>query len=94
MDAIREVIATLYLAAAYAGGPRWVEKANELLDECANDPETGCEAARMLRILSEQSRNLFADAPSLALVAKLGGDTALVARDKKRAGGRVSRRIS
>ena len=66
MDAIREVIATLYLAAAYAGGPRWVEKANELLDECANDPETGCEAARMLRILSEQSRNLFADAPSLA----------------------------
>jgi hypothetical protein len=59
MDAIREVIATLYLAAAYAGGPGWLDKANELLAENANDPEMGREAARLLHILSEQSKHLY-----------------------------------
>jgi hypothetical protein len=65
MDALREVIATLYLASAYAGGPNWLDKANEMLAENARDPEMGCEAARMLRILSEQSKRMFPEQPSL-----------------------------
>lgn len=59
MDALREVIATLYLASAYAGGPAWLQKANELIAENAADPEMGCEAARLLRILSEHSAQLY-----------------------------------
>ena len=59
MDAIREVIAAMYLAAAYAGGPGWLTRSNELLERLANDPETGPEAARLLRILAEQSNELY-----------------------------------
>jgi hypothetical protein len=50
MDAIREVIAAMYLAAAYAGGPGWLTRSNELLERIANDQETGTEAARLLRV--------------------------------------------
>jgi hypothetical protein len=63
MDAIREVIATLYLAMAYAGGRDWLDRANEMLVENADDPEMGTEAAHMLRTLAEQSAGLYAAAP-------------------------------
>jgi hypothetical protein len=59
MDAIREVIATLYLAMAYAGGPQWLDRANEMLVENAGDPEMNGEAAHMLRTLAEQSSGLY-----------------------------------
>lgn len=59
MDAIREVIATLYLACAYAAGPAWLSRANELLTENADDPEMDAEAAHMLRTLAEQSSHLY-----------------------------------
>jgi hypothetical protein len=52
MDTIREVIATLFLAMAYAGGPHWLERANDVLVENANDPEIDGEAAHILRTLS------------------------------------------
>lgn len=67
MDALREVIATLYLAAAYAGGPRWLEKANEYLAEYAEDPETGCQAAWMLRTLVEETNHLHVKRHTLRL---------------------------
>ena len=61
MDAIREVIATLYLACAYAAGPAWLSRANALLVENADDPEMDAGAAHMLRTLAEQSSRLYRD---------------------------------
>ena len=54
MDAIREVLATLY-----AGGPDWLDRANEMLVENADDPEMNGEAAHMLRTLAEQSSGFY-----------------------------------
>jgi hypothetical protein len=59
MDDIREFIATIYLACAYAGGPAWLERANELLIDNANDPEISPGAARLLNILADNSARLF-----------------------------------
>jgi hypothetical protein len=80
MDTIREVIATLFLAMAYAGGPQWLEKANDVLVENANDPEIDGEAAHILRTLSEQSRDLFtpAERDCAALLAYYDNKAALV----------------
>ena len=55
MDAIREVLIAMYLANAYANGPRWLSEANGLLKQIVADQETGPEAAEMLRTLAEQS---------------------------------------
>jgi hypothetical protein len=76
MDAIREVIAAMYLAAAYAGGPDWLTRSNELLERLANDQETGTEAARLLRILAEHSNELYGpDYTRLAELVRTTGES-------------------
>jgi hypothetical protein len=57
MDAIRQVLAAMYLAGAYTT-PDSLSRSNEFLSAVADDPETSKEAARMLRIMVEQSRSL------------------------------------
>jgi hypothetical protein len=57
MDAIRQVLAAMYLAAAYTA-PDSLSRSNEFLSAIAEDPETSREAARMLRIMVQQSRSL------------------------------------
>jgi hypothetical protein len=59
MDSIREVIVALFLATAYAGGPEWVKRASQSLEDSADDPEIGQEAAGVLRAINEHSRELF-----------------------------------
>lgn len=58
MDAIRQAMAAIYLAAAYAGGERWIATANGVLDQIAEDDETNAEAAHILRILAKQAEAL------------------------------------
>ena len=57
MDAIRQVLAAMYLAGAYTA-PDSLSRSNEFLSAIADDPETHKEAARMLRIMVEKSRSL------------------------------------
>jgi hypothetical protein len=66
MDAIRQVLAAMYLAGAYSAGPASLSRSNELLVAIADDPETDQEAARILRIMVEQSSSLCRQAIATA----------------------------
>ena len=55
MDAIREVLIAMYLANAYANGPRWLSEANGLLKQIVADQETGPEAAEMITARRKRS---------------------------------------
>ena len=57
MDAIRQVLAAMYLAGTYTA-PDNLSRSNEFLSAIADDPQTSKEAARMLRIMVAQSSSL------------------------------------
>ena len=60
MDAIRQAIAAIYIAAALAGGKEWIATANGVLGQIAEDDETNAEAAHILRVLAKQAKAIGA----------------------------------
>jgi hypothetical protein len=57
MDAIRRVLAAMYLAGAYTA-PEGLSRPTEFLSAIADDPQTSKEAARVLRIWWRNHRPL------------------------------------
>jgi hypothetical protein len=57
-ESLRQILAAMYLADRYAGGPMSLSRANEVLSLVADDPRTDAEARRLLRILVEQANTL------------------------------------
>jgi hypothetical protein len=53
---IAAVVACLYVACAYAGGQRWLDRANEVLDSYSADPEIPPQAAEMLAAIATATR--------------------------------------